>query len=66
MNKLLVNPNMQEEVEEQQNRGMQKSGTEVRLSVAEEPVQPLITGAGGQADQLAEMIEHENQRLRSK
>jgi hypothetical protein len=65
MNKLLVNPNMQEEVEDQQNRTLQKSGTEIRLSV-EEPHQPLITGAGGQADQLAEMIEQENQRLRSK
>ena len=28
--------------------------------------QGIITGAGGQADELAHMIEHENQRLRTK
>lgn len=43
------------------------TGTIQASQIRQEPVQApgIITGAGGQADELAHMIEHENARLRA-
>lgn len=38
----------------------------VSIPSSSQKSQGIITGAGGQADELAHMIEHENQRLRTK